>query len=479
MAKYRIKLKSLTCHQKRSQGKYHDSVTVTMGWRLKNSPKHDLVVSRLGLGHPRYGETFYPGKTYRFERNNSGWPGTDIDWEFDLDIPATGYRTLYFQVINDRFVKDPYAVTKAVLAISAAVGGAIAGYYLPKNEGVAAILAAALKGGASEAVKKLLGALFDDWPKCADLVFYKEITVNRQFLEDGIFPTLEESGEIGRVPSGCGQPRYTIEWSAERVESPRFNGSKRVVGTSYKPLKTPAGSKWLGEWIEHPSGGLPFVSVNIERSTVVEMVNGRRRAFDITIRESLPRGGSRKVLIDTVVKGIYESNRRGLPYNGKIKKAKATRSFEWSDDFLYEKTVGRIPKGAANGNGMKKSSYRLMHKAGGTGLELESNAVRVLGSFQSSDNLKEVLSDNIRPINLDNMVHTDVVETSVAVKLLQEQGASIHLPELGIELRLYTLNETLEDGTIRKSGPILRYFRATTIAASLADLQLMKGSVTR
>lgn len=457
MATYRIKLRSLTCHQKRSQGRYHDSVTVYMGWQdPANLEKHHVVVSRLGLGHPRYGETFYPGKTYRFERNNSGWPGTDIDWEFDLDIPDTGTRKVFFQVTNDRFVKDPYAVTKAVLAISAAVGGAVVGLRMP-HEGFAAIMAAAIKGIGAEAVKMLLGSLFDDWPKCADLVFDRDIEVNKQLLEDTIFPKPEESSALGRVPSGCGQPRYTIEWSAERIEIPTVGETTRVVKTLYKPILAPADSKWFGDWID-TSGGLPFVAVRIERARHVVLVDGPR-GFDITLREELPQGGSRQVLIDSVVNNVLESNRRGLPYNGKDVKASSTpRRF-------LERTA----------------PWRLVRRAGGTGLEQDSAAFRVMGSFRSPNNLREVLSDNIRPIDLGgiDMDTVELAETAVAMRLLLERGASIDLPGLGVELRLYTVHETLEDGTIRESGPVLRYFRAATIDATLADLQLIRGSVQR
>ncbi|WP_157033701.1 hypothetical protein [Belnapia moabensis] len=77
--------------------------------------------SPLGMRGPRLDIFFLPGATHRFIRTQFS-AGTDLDWmlEWDVEDGDDGFYKIAVEPWNDRDVKDPYLLTRVLLAAGVA-----------------------------------------------------------------------------------------------------------------------------------------------------------------------------------------------------------------------------------------------------------------------------------------------------------------------------------------------------------------------
>ena len=474
MARFQFTLNSVTCEQPRSAGQYHDAVALLFSVsKPAQAPEPDgLLVAPLGLQGPRYTHLFGPGYTHSLAPNPSTFgPGFDRPWSLEIDLPESGRnRELSIVIVNQRHVKDPYKFTKTVTALALAAGfGAAGGAGLKlAGKGFAAVIAGALSGVAGEGIKKLFEGLFGDWPECAGLVFKRTLTINLSDLEELANPVTLQSEVLDAVPEGCRQPRYTVKMSFKSVESMRLRDPEKVVSRRYVPLEAPAKRHWAGRWSSSISS--PWAAVIIEPSVqglISNRVDGAP-AYKVTVTERVRRqGGSTRLLEARVFEPVFAESRRDLPYHGDEIKG------EWKGS--YRSRVEGSSRGLAvrvrNRSRVEAAVHELAAQ-GATLTAVDSTAAQLLRSVGSANVLRETWSDALAPFNPTAEFTSDVIEGLVA-RSVTEPGATLVIPDEQISLRLYTVHETMGDGSVRRSV-VMRYSRGARLEATRADFEMAK-----
>ena len=469
MTLYRFTLDSITCRQPRSQGEYFDTLSIAMYWRKPPSLEpRDMRVSPLGLQGRRISHAFGPGTTHELkpaDRAGSPWPGLEAPWEMTVDLPDNGRNVVVgVLVVNQRDISDPYAVTKAVTALGTAVavgaGGALVGKTL---KGFSAVLLGAFKGVFGGVIKTVMADLFEDWPKCAGIVFVDEWSVNVNDLADAEFasPVIRHSGHMDSAPEGCRQPEYTTQMSWKSF--PQFPGDAKVVKRTYVPITKPKVGDWVGQWADAMSS--PKVSVNIARSQHLVRVDGGTTGYAVTVSEKVRSGRSTVKHIDGELldEPVFPSQTREVHYHGEVTVGHALRDVtnarEIDGVFWIDPATSKSSKKAA------QAATKLVGVEGAASRVLRTVDTKKLAAA-SNDALKTVNWRRFRKHDIDVVV----------VDAFTEPGVSLDLTTRPIRLRLYRIVEQLDDGTTRKLGPVIRYRRSFEPTASASEYELSRWS---
>ncbi|MCT0207734.1 hypothetical protein [Synechococcus sp. CS-1332] len=422
--------------------------------------------SPLGITNgPRIDPHFGPGDSFALIRDDNAWGyGRNIDWELVVDLPDDSLANWDVSITlwNIRGVDDPYAVTKLVTALGVAAAGGAAGLALggEQTKNFAAYVAAAAKGLGGEAIKKIISSFFADWPKCTGIVFRKTLTWNRDnFGQSTAVGSLTlESEPIDEVPEGCHQPRYQMDITVTSESMPQFGTSEKLRKRRYHAVQVPARREWIGTWFDSMSS--PFTAVTIRPSP-----QGGPSLYSVEIKEEAHYpNGSRELIIQNTYDPVTELDWRDGFYSGKIIVAKATGmtnatvQTELTEHLLQDNETAALWKGAASVSNLTGSVSDVL-----------------LGSSSQHSDIFELVRTGQakKTFTSETRVNRRVV-AEVVFSAVTEGGATLYIEEYGITLRLYTVEDIMESGEVRRWGPILRYYRKPRIEATVADVQLGK-----
>ncbi|MCT0208666.1 hypothetical protein KQ305_13235 [Synechococcus sp. CS-1332] len=418
--------------------------------------------SALGITNgPRIDPHFGPGDSFALVRDDNAWGyGRNIDWELVVDLPDDSLANWDVSIMlwNNRGIDDPYAVTKLVTALGLAAAGGAAGLALggETTKTFAAYVAAAAKGLGGEAIKKIVNSFFADWPECTGIVFKRSLPWNRDNFGQSVGSLILESDPIDEVPEGCHRPRYQVDITVTSETLPRFGTSEKLRKRRYYAVQAPARRQWLGTWFD----ALSSASIGV---TIRPSSQGGPDFYSVEIKEDAQYpNGSRGQVIDKSYDPVTELNLRDAFYSGTVITAEATGMTNGMvhtpliQEFLRDIETAALWRGAASVSNLTGSVSDLMLSSSSQ----HSDFFEPVRTGQAEQTFRNETGVNRRVI-------AEVVYTAVT-----EEGATLYIEEHGITLRLYTVEDIMESGEVRRWGPILRYYRKPRIEATVADVQL-------
>jgi len=428
------------------------------------------LVSPIGSsGKPRNNICFIPGFTHKFERRNFE-PGTNVDWEVVFELPDSGGEVeITVAAWNHRGVEDPYALARIIIAIAtaSAMGGLGAYFSKELKELVAKVLGdESLRDFVVELLKKLPGGVADgiiglffsnDWPECAGDVFKWQQTITSETVKSGLGERSAETlpTDVRHVAKGCRTPHYSL--SAHLVKATAFEAAPRPKRVYYIPYPPGKSTDWDGVWRNDHNGPIGAAISHV----------GPGRIYTV--------GLSEKCVGRSVVDGEYtpvkEILQKTLPYARNQEPqvaayAKAAGSTAAADSTLAE--VSMSPVGSTS-------------VAGATGARKGGASTGAGASSPPGDS--EIPSSVSPPPSPAPSTGTsgggggageqsDLIESNAAPIMLEDVRT---LPlQASMFLGLYQKIEEFENGKVKMSGPLVRYWRAANIAATRADMMLFQ-----
>ena len=167
---------------------------------------------------------------------------------------------------------------------------------------------------------------------------------------------------------------------------------------------------------------------------------------------------------------VFVESRRDLPYHGDKLTGEWKGSYRSRVDERERGNHGAVVR--VRNRSRAEQTVRELAAQGMSLAAAQGTAAQLMRSIGSVDVLRETWADELSPFDPTTEVTPEVIDGLVA-QSLTEPGATLVIPDEQISLRLYTLHETMGDGSVRRST-VLRYSRGARLEATRADFELGK-----
>lgn len=472
---YRFTLEEITCEHQRGADQYRDAIAIAFAaWHvqpMQGKVERQLLAvkeSPLGLQGPnRWGPLFGPGTVQSLapDPNRFGL-GFDEPWSLEVDVPESPTSAsieLEVLVRNQRGVDDPYAFSRVFMAVAtAAMFGAAGSAATESAKGAVAVLLSGLYSGAEEGAQKVLELIFGDtWPKCAGTVFSAQQTFTKDIIAGFTSPMTLQSKKIDDVPSGCGQPSYSVRMSFERVAPPDFGDRLKRVSTRYEAIVQAQRSDWIGTWRS---------SADVDSDVAVTIVSTKhiggidqiefdtRDRFDAYVSERLTDGSD--LHEHTEVGPVTATDEGGIPYTGQTTKG------------MPKLVVLPVDRGPVGGVAQRGRIDRVMASTQGPMISLIASDGETVGSLRP-ELLRGAAGGDIDLFGAITRLSDDVAVSEIFVS---EDTSTLAIPQLGITLRLYKRVDTMDSGQ-EVSHAVVHYSRTSTSWATRSEFELARHKI--
>jgi hypothetical protein len=485
MMQLRFRLLNLQCIRQRSQGEYGDTLIVGLMLGRRRQGDADItpvaqLASQLGMRGPRADIVFQPGGTHDFKRTDFS-AGTDLDWVLDWDVEDDDDTewVVNLQIWNDREVKDPYTLTRALTVVGLVASGVGAGAAIKASgaAGVTGFLLSLGSKGAFKGFEKAFDAMIGDWPKCAGPVFAYQwrYRANEWLMRQGRDKMRSAYAMAGG--EGCGNPEYILEYEVERRDKPLLFGPKPAPALQavWLPYHASGSRDWAGAWRSMTSRR----PQDLVTATVVPSED-KSDTWDVMISEVI--GVENGTVVDATVHGVAEKLLFDL----------TTYDHDaWAERALVsEGTMIRTDLEAARSGLKLQNMLEALQtiELGASGPEMAAELKRTLFQNDKVPLYRKQAKDFVFVTRGDSwearsvevkLPLVDKNEIEARFPAERFHVAALELPEQEAVLMLYARAVEVAKGTWRSDQPFIRYIRAAHNGFTPADIMLAPVSGLR